>query len=331
MIFEILLYTLITGFVIGALIPLLPEQIWWLRAWTYPRLQIAIINTVLLMILTAVTGLSGGVPKIAGLALVITIAMCLRDIFPFMPFAKKDSPDANSDNFETALSMVIGNVLMDNTQAKGLLHSIESKDPDIVFLVETNAAWRERMTELEARYPHTYLLDLENYNGMLFYAKFPIKSVQERYLVQDHIPSLSIDLDVNGQTVRFYGVHPRPPRPEDDTEDMDTELNIVAAEARDCDYPVIVTGDLNDVGWSSTTRQFLDISELRDPRKGRGMFNTFNAKSFFVRWPLDHILHSDHFAVCAIERLPKFGSDHFPIYARLAFLKSQNSLMRSGN
>jgi endonuclease/exonuclease/phosphatase (EEP) superfamily protein YafD len=81
--------------------------------------------------------------------------------------------------------------------------------------------------------------------------------------------------------------------------------------------PIIVAGDFNDVAWSHTTRLFQRLSGLLDPRVGRGLYNTFHADHPLLRFPLDHLFHSNHFTLGSFRRLRHIGSDHFPIYVEL--------------
>ena len=318
---QIILDVIIAAFFAASLIPLIREQTWWLRAWTYARLQIFWIMFGLLVAYLVLFGLGAPREWAATFLMVVTLGICLWDILPFTPLMPVQVRMSPPDEPGHPVSLIAANVLMDNDAAQGLTTMIDNRDPDIVFLVETNQDWADRLSGLMDRYEHSYLLPLEDYNGMLLYSRYPIRNPQIRYLVQDHIPSITADLEIApGRTVRFYGLHPRPPRPEDNTADLDNELLFIANETAHCVEPVIVTGDLNDVGWSSTTRKFLRISGLKDPRKGRGLFNSYNAKNPIVRWPLDHFFHSSHFALRTMSRGPAFGSDHFPIYIELNLL-----------
>lgn len=77
-------------------------------------------------------------------------------------------------------------------------------------------------------------------------------------------------------------------------------------------------GDLNDVGWSRTTNLFQEVSGLLDPRKGRGLYPTYDATSSIWRYPLDYLFHSDDFRIVKLGTLPSIGSDHFPLLVELS-------------
>ena len=157
---------------------------------------------------------------------------------------------------------------------------------------------------------------------MHVYSRYPLSERTTEFLVESDVPSMHavVHLPV-GERIRIHCLHPSPPSPTENeaSSERDAELLIVAKTVHDSRIPVVVTGDLNDVAWSATTRLFRKISGLLDPRVGRGMFNTFHAKYWVVRWPLDHLFHSSHFRLAAMRRLPRFGSDHFALFTELSF------------
>jgi endonuclease/exonuclease/phosphatase (EEP) superfamily protein YafD len=118
---------------------------------------------------------------------------------------------------------------------------------------------------------------------------------------------------LRGKDIQFLALHPRPPAPSNDTELKNIELIKVAGMSNINELPTIVGGDLNDVGWSRITKRFKKESELKDPRIGRGFFNTYNALIPIFRFPIDHFFLSEEFKLLNIKRLGKIGSDHFPV------------------
>jgi endonuclease/exonuclease/phosphatase (EEP) superfamily protein YafD len=138
-------------------------------------------------------------------------------------------------------------------------------------------------------------------------------------LVDDDVPSVEGKVVLrSGVEVALFGLHPRPPRPQEGSSTQrDAELILVARRVPELRQPVVVMGDLNDVAWSHTSRLFRRLSRLLDPRAGRGFFSTFPVELPFLRFPLDHIFHSESLRLVSLERLPDIGSDHFPLLAVL--------------
>jgi len=167
---------------------------------------------------------------------------------------------------------------------------------------------------------HSIKCPLDNLYGMHVFSRLPLLEPEICFLVEDDVPSIHALVKMrSGDEVRVHFVHPAPPSPTENPEsaERDAELIVVARSVAGSEQPIVVAGDLNDVAWSATTRLFRKISGLLDPRIGRGMFNTFHVGYPFLRWPLDHLFHSEHFTLRFIDRLPSIGSDHFPLLTRL--------------
>lgn len=297
-------------------LPLLRSERWWIRIFDFPRLQVAAASALVLAALVARPA-EGAAHWTAVVLALATLLMQVGYVLPYTPLWRKETKDAEGGH--PTLTLLMANVLMHNRRVERLLEFIRERRPDLVVLDEPDAWWEEALRALERDYPHTVKEPRPNTYGMLLYSRLPLLRLERCHLIEADVPSFHLGVDVGGRTVRLHFVHPRPPYPREarSTGDRDVELVVVGRMAACERDPVIVAGDLNDVAWSRTTRLFQRVSRMLDPRRGRGMFNTFHARWFFLRWPLDHLFHSEHFRLVSLQRGPAFGSDHFPIVITL--------------
>ncbi len=308
--------------------PLIHSNQWWIRLFDFPRLQLAAL---LVVALTGYAGLWswGRLGQIDALVLMLAavslVWQCLL-IVRYTPAYPTELAEKRGSGLDSQISLLISNVLYDNAEVEPLLRLIDQMQPDVVLLVEPTPRWQKDVARLERDYPYTILHAQENEYGILLYSGLELINPEVRFLIDDAIPSVRTKLRLrSSDVVSLYGLHPRPPgikRPDGDgrrdSDQRDAELLLVAIEiAQRREEPTIVAGDFNDVAWSHTTRLFQRTSRLLDPRVGRGMYNTYDADSYVLRYPLDHVFASDHFRLAEIRRLPHIGSDHFPIYVTL--------------
>ena len=222
------------------------------------------------------------------------------------------------------MRIIASNVKMSNEEYSVLADLVRERDPHIAVFMETNGKWLAELAPLKERMPFSVEQPQENSYGMLLFSRLPLVGPEVRFLVLPEIPSIRTAVALpDGRRFRLHVLHPEPPVPYEGTLGRDGELILTAREAKADPLPTLVTGDLNDVAWSRTTRRFQRLSGLLDPRIGRGFFNTFDARFPFLRWPLDHLFHSAHFRLAGLERLPNIGSDHFPMLFRLALAESE--------
>ena len=312
----------------ATLLPFLKSRHWAIRAFDFPRLQLA-FGAGLYCAATLARAGARRTPR-RRLAntdrslLALTAAALgtqLLQIRPYTRFARKEVMAGNGD---ADVRLITANVLMQNRRTDIYRSLFEELQPDIILLTEPDHWWGEQMGYLKSTYPYVVECPLENTYGMILYSGLPLIDPQLRFLVKDEIPSIKTRVRLkDGRIVWLYAVHPEPPaslKPDNTPRGSgprDVELLLLAEELENLNEPTIVVGDFNDVAWSHTTRLFKRLSRLLDPRRGRGMFNTFHASYAPLRYPLDHLFHSEHMTLVDFQRLPFTGSDHFPIYASL--------------
>ena len=297
---------------------------WAVRSWDFPRVQIAVAAAAS----AAVHGVFFSRWQSLDWAFLTVTTLCVtwqvRSIFPYTPLARKQVERSRRTASErVGLRLLISNVLMENTEYRKLLDVIRECDPDVVLAVEVDGKWERALEPLAESYPFVVRHPQDNYYGLMLFSRLPLVGPRVEFLVQEDIPSVHTAIELpGGHRVFLHGIHPRPPEPIRDqtSTPRDAELVLVGrAIGEDSGRPTIVAGDLNDVAWSRSSKLFLRLSGLLDPRVGRGFYNSFNAKNPVFRYPLDHVFHSNHFRLVDVRRLRHVGSDHFPVFIELSY------------
>ena len=317
--FSIFITTLLTIIAVGSLATISSHPHWLIRGWDFPHVQLACITAIAAacyFIAARFFSTQAFWNWVIGGFAVLILAWLAYGIIPYTRFSQTQTKRAVDLDTDRRLCVVVSNVEMENTQHELWMQTMSAADPDIAIVLEVNDRWMSEIEPLRKQYAHEIAYPQDNWYGMLLLSKFPVLESEILFRVSDDVPSMTAVIELpSGESVRVLAVHPRPPEPirDNDSVARDAELVLCGRELEEHRGPVIIGGDLNDVAWSSTTRLFLRLSGMLDPRRGRGFFNSFNAKHWWMRFPLDHVFHSRHFTLRRIERLGWVGSDHFPV------------------
>lgn len=309
-------------FCIPSIASLTKFDYWWVRGFDFPRVQWSVLIFANILLGVWIYDFDEPWHYVILALLCLSLAYQLIQIYPYTFLAPHQVIQYEGPPNDDSITLLVGNVLMNNSKYHLLIDLVNKIDPDILLTLETDKKWESALEPLEAEFKHTVKVPLDNLYGMHLYSKLPLEDIEVMYLVKEDIPSIHGRIVLpNGKRADIHCVHPRPPSPSESktSTNRDAELLLVGREVDKDAELVLVLGDLNDVAWSRTTRLFQKISGLLDPRRGRGFFNTFNVEYPLLRWPLDHVFHSDDFTLIQLGRGENIGSDHFPMYATLNY------------
>ncbi len=291
---------------------------WWIRIFDYPREQIALASTVVLVLSVLALAWRKTWVKVYLALLALGVGYQLYVLAPYTAVFPEAIPARAAAAPGQEVALMVANVKMDNREADSFLALVDEYDPDVILVMEPDAWWNEQLQPLAESYPHTLEQPQDNYYGISLYSRLPLEEAEIRYIQYEDVPAVYAVLSPpGGQAIVFYGLHPRPPLPDNSVTAADRELFRVARQVQDRSRPVIVAGDFNDVPWSYTVETFQQISGLDGLRVGRGFYNTYDAHNPLLQMPLDHIFLSEELEVARFERLPAYSSDHFALLARV--------------
>ena len=321
-IFYYFIIVLGTVLILASLLSLVYDlPYWYSKVLDFPRLQYLIL-AVLCFLLFLGLNKKWKLPSLAFmLGLLVSIYIHSVRIFPYW-FGDKTVPDAvAAEGASNTVGIMLANVLIKNDKYDRFLELVKEQDPDMLLAMEVDRKWVEQLQVLKKDYPHVMSRPNDEAYGMILFSKLPLRKQEVKYLKHDFVPSFHTEVVLpSGKAFKFHAEHPVAPVPSDKYPDnkgeKEVELLLVGEMVADDELPAIVAGDFNDVSWSHTSRLFGHDGKLKNVRIGRGLYNSFDATSMVMRWPLDHYFVTEGFELADLKRLGGIGSDHFPMYAK---------------
>jgi endonuclease/exonuclease/phosphatase (EEP) superfamily protein YafD len=317
-----LIFTLILCAIvlIATALPLINSSAWWIRIFDFPRFQIAALTLITLILAYVFVDFEWIYRWPLLLILIGTLIYQVQFIAAYTPLYKIEAKDSKKQSKENSFSLLVSNVRMENEDYNRFHKLVDKYSPDILLINEPDQAWAESIDKHDVDFPYSVKYPLDNTFGMILLSKLPLTESAVNFFVDDDVPSIYTKITLpSGNVIDFYGVHPIPPTPGTDTYERDTELLIIGKKIKENKNPTLVAGDLNDVGWSVTSKLFRKYSRLVDPRRGRGLYNTYSVFVPLFRYPLDHIFYSGEFGLTTLKKLEDIGSDHFPLLVGLTY------------
>ena len=128
---------------------------WLIRAWDFPRVQIATVSAFSASLFRAFFFRGSRRDYLFLSSNLLCLLWQGWKIYPFTPLAAKQvKASRKCSPRERSFRLLIANVMLENAGADRLLAEIRECDPDLVLVVEVDAAWLKALSPLRETYPH---------------------------------------------------------------------------------------------------------------------------------------------------------------------------------
>ena len=160
--------------IIVTALPFIQSPVWWVRIFDFPRLQIAIVCLISIILCLIYVKEKKVYQVLLSSLLVIAFGYQSSQIIVYTPLYPFQAKHSNYEKASDSFSLMIANVLMTNQETEAFKKQVYKYNPDILVITEPNAAWELKLRELDNSYPYSIKYPLENTYGMLLYSKLPL-------------------------------------------------------------------------------------------------------------------------------------------------------------
>ncbi|WP_278036084.1 endonuclease/exonuclease/phosphatase family protein [Flavobacterium nitratireducens] len=277
---------------------------------------------------------------LSGLVLLIGITF----INKFYKFTTKEYTESENDFVVMSYNVRLFNLFKWQDKAdipETILAFINDKNPDILCVQEySNSAHIDLKV-----YPHrTIFMDGDQIKtGQAIFSKYPILDQGKIVFPNSNNNVVYADIKRGKDIIRVYNMHLQSIKISPDVNEISDNIDVIDKEKsqamfmriskafkqqqqqaeilkenlKECEYPVIICGDMNNSAFSYVYR--IIKGRLRDSfeEAGKGFGQTYRFKYYPAR--IDYIFADRKMQVKKFETFPEFdNSDHFPIMAKLS-------------
>lgn len=275
----------------------------------------------------------------------LVLLMGITFINKFYKFSGKDLPADENDFVVMSYNVRLFNVfkwLERDDVPDNILAFINEKNPDILCIQEySNSAHIDLKV-----YPHRYIFSEGNQikTGQAIFSKFPIINEGNITFSNSGNNAIFADIKRGKDIIRVYNMHMQSIKISPDVNEINDNIDalneggksqkllkrisvafaeqqqqaeILKEHKKDCPYPLIICGDMNNSAFSYVYRNIKGKLKDSFEEAGKGFGATYKFRYYPAR--IDYIFVDGTMKVKQFESFPDFeNSDHYPIMARLS-------------
>lgn len=280
---------------------------------------------------------------LSGIVLILGITF----INKFYKFSTTDVAKEESDFVVMSYNVRLFNIfkwLPSDDVATDIRTFINDQNPDILCIQEYS---ENANVDLRVyKYKYIFMQGNQIKSGQAIFSKYPIIDKGNIELPESHNAIIYADIRKGNDTIRVYDMHLESIKISPDVNEIQENVNVIDQQKSqqvmkriskafekqqiqaeilkkhkdNCNYPIIICGDMNNSAFSYVYRNIKGNLNDCFEEAGKGFGETYNFKYYPAR--IDYIFADKKMKVKSFKNFPKFqNSDHYPIVTRLMITK----------
>ena len=248
----------------------------------------------------------------------VAACIALINLIILQPYLVETSADSNLAS-PTRVKALWWNVQSANQNRAESIEWILKMSPDLIALGEITPEWEESLSKIKETYPFDHIESRQGNFGIALYSRLPLFNPEILYRngSDNSVPTLQVELNIEGKLVTVIATHPLPPVGSAATSERNAQLQWLSRRIQGHNDATILFGDLNATPWNHAFKSFLETSGLEN--LPTGLFTTWPTSFVPLKIPLDYCLVSKDIWVRSKELGPSLGSDHLPVIVDLTW------------